>query len=495
MPETTAPIHRFETDVVVMGYGYAGAAAAITAHDAGADVTVLEKMPQGGGNSRVSGGNCVIPRPTDEAADNLATYLKSLCFGTTPDDVVDTFVQESKDLVDWFAKLGGELSIPKQLIIANTYPRTIKGPGFPGVAGGSDSFDKYCLQEPSELPPSLRMWTLLSENVRSRGIDVRLSARVEDLLLDPSGAVEGVVADIEGHRTEIRARRAVIMTCGGFENNPELKWDYIPTKPLTFAGNPGNTGDGIRLAQRIGADLWHMTRTSTIIGFQSPEYEAAFGIFFPSNGFIYTDRNGHRFVDETGVELHDFAGICAEFDNRTATFPRIPSWGIFDEETRLAGPLTWNTSGYNRDWYSWSSDNSAEVARGWIIRAESIDELATRTGLPADQLTRTLRAYNGHCSEKADTEFGRDPQTLRALKPPYYAIPLHPAVLNTQGGARRDADARILRPDGTPIPRLYSAGEFGSIWGHLYQGATNISECLTFGRLAGRNAAALTPRQ
>ncbi|HEV2634471.1 MAG TPA: FAD-dependent oxidoreductase [Actinocrinis sp.] len=475
-----------QADVVVMGYGFAGATAAITAHDAGADVLILEKMPQAGGNSRVSGGNMVLPRPADEDAANLATYLKALSRGTTPDAVVETYVAESRDLVEWFAKIGGDLSIPEKLILADTYPRTIKGPGFPGVPGGAGTFDKYCLREPAELPPSLRLWQLLSQNVSQREIDVRVDAPVRRLLLDSSGAVEGVIAQIDGRPTRVLAR-SVVMACGGFENQPELTWDYITPQPFSFAGNPGNTGDGIRLAQQIGADLWHMTRTSCVIGFQAPEFEAAFGIFFPADGFLYTDGRGRRFVDETGIELHEFTRILCEPEG--AAFPRIPTWAVFDERTRLAGPLTWNTSGYNRDLYSWSPDNSAEVERGWILRAESVRELAEATGLPADELGATLTGYNAACAEGRDPGFGRSAATLKPLEPPFYAIALRPAVLNTQGGARRDEHSRVLRPDGAPIPGLYSAGEFGSIWGYLYQGATNIGECIVSGRVAGRGAA------
>ncbi|MFJ2955470.1 FAD-dependent oxidoreductase [Streptomyces sp. NPDC087270] len=478
-----------ETDVVVIGYGYAGAATAITAHDAGAEVVILEKMAQPGGNSRVSGGNCVIPRDSDEAVRGFTDYLDRLCFGTTPRPVLEALVTEARSLVKWAADLGGDLHIPEQLIVSGTYPRTIKGPGFPKVPGGSGNFDKYCIRGDADVPPSLRLWNLLSRNVAERSVQVRLGTAARDLLTDASGGVVGVVATAGGRQITIGARKGVVLTCGGFENDPELKWDYAPPKPLKFAGNPGNTGDGIRMAQRVGADLWHMTRTSTIVGFQAPEFEAAFGIFFPSDGFIYTDRAGNRYVDETGIELHEFYRVFSHFDAENVEFPRIPSWAIFNEQTRLAGPLTWNTSGYNRDLYRWSPDNTAEVERGWIVEAGSVEELAERLDMDASVVTATLTRYNAACADGQDTEFGRSAATLKPLAPPFYAIPLHPVVLNTQGGARRDEQGRVIGTDGNPIPRLFSAGEFGSVWGYLYQGASNITECLVFGRIAGANAA------
>ena len=93
-----------------------------------------------------------------------------------------------------------------------------------------------------------------------------------------------------------------------------------------------------------------------------------------------------------------------------------------------------------------------------------------------------------------DADFGRKLMLSPLAKGPFYAMELSPSMINTQGGPRRNEEAKILRPDGTPIPRLYSAGELGSIFSYLYQGTGNIGECLAFGRIAGRNVAAETPR-
>ena len=489
MQALTLSKYDIETDVVIIGHGFAGSAAAITAHDAGAEVIVLEKMPQAGGNSRVSGGNCIVPKSTEEALKGFSDYLKTLDFNTTPPEIIDVLVRGAQTLKEWFSELGGDLSVPDRLIISNTYPRTLKGPGFPKISGGLGTFEKHCLRGEPNIPPSLRMWSLLADNVRKRGIKVNLNAPAVELITNGVGEVVGVIANIDGNRVSVKARRGVVMTCGGFENNDQLKWDYLPPKPLKFVGSPGNTGDGIRMVQKIGGDIWHMTRSSCLIGFQAREFEAAFGIFFPSDGFIYVDKYGRRYINETDIELHEFYRMFSEFDAEHVEFPRIPSWGIFNEETRRAGPLTWDTSGFNRDLYKWSADNSKEIDHGWIVRADSIAELADRLGQEVQMLRHTLDTYNQSCADGEDVEFCRASETLQPIKPPYYAIQLHPAVLNTQGGAKRDASARIINADGEPIRRLYAAGEFGSIWGYLYQGANNITECLVFGRIAGHNAA------
>jgi predicted oxidoreductase len=108
-------------------------------------------------------------------------------------------------------------------------------------------------------------------------------------------------------------------------------------------------------------------------------------------------------------------------------------------------------------------------------------------------LEETLVRYNQYCKAGKDGDFGRPKEDLRALETSLYAIQLWPALINTQGGPRRDKDSRVLDPEGKPIPRLYAAGELGSIWGYLYQGACNIGESLVFGRIAGKNAAAEKP--
>ena len=474
-------------DVVAIGYGFAGACAAITAHDGGAKVLVLEKMPHGGGNSRVSAGQGFVALPGEDAIRDLVDWLDAMCLHTTPRDVLEAFARGTRELPPFLRSLGGEFSVPKQKMLTGRYPSAVKGPNFPQIATNRPMFDKCCLDGPDDVPPSRRLWELFAGAVSERNIEVRYESPATDLIRDEQGHVIGVAAVTDGRTIRIRARKGVVMSCGGFIANPEMRWDYAAPKPLKFAGNPGNTGDGIGMAIRAGADLWHMTRTSTFIGFQSPEHEAAFCIFFPGPGFIWVDKYGRRYIDETSVELHDFDRVFAHIDPDKVEFPRIPSWGIFDEEARMGGALTWPIAGYNREAYRWSDDNSVELEKGWIRRAETIEALAEITGIEVASLSRTLGRYNSACVEGKDEAFGRAGETLKKLEPPYYAIQLHPVALNTQGGAKRDAAARIIDTHGQPIPGLYSAGEFGSIWGHLYPGGGNITEAMVFGRIAGQS--------
>jgi len=134
-----------------------------------------------------------------------------------------------------------------------------------------------------------------------------------------------------------------------------------------------------------------------------------------------------------------------------------------------------------------------EIEKGWILKGKMATELASKISVNPQILEETISRYNQYCRAGKDKDFDRPKEDLRPLELPLYAIQLWPALINTQGGPRRDKESRVLDPEGKPIPRLYAAGELGSIWGYLYQGACNIGEALVFGRIAGRNAAAEKP--
>jgi hypothetical protein len=174
-----------------------------------------------------------------------------------------------------------------------------------------------------------------------------------------------------------------------------------------------------------------------------------------------------------------------------------PMFLIFDHTMFSAGPLydKHPSHGWTQivERYEWSEDNSVELAKGWIKRADSVAALASAVGLDPKALVDSVERWNRHAEAKHDADFGRRLMLSPIINGPFYAIELSPSMLNTQGGPRRNEKAQIVRPDGSPIPRLYSAGELGSIYSYLYQGTGNIGECLAFGRISGRNAAAETP--
>ncbi len=174
-----------------------------------------------------------------------------------------------------------------------------------------------------------------------------------------------------------------------------------------------------------------------------------------------------------------------------------PMFLIFDHTLFSSGPLydKHPSHGWTQiiEHYDWSGDNSAEVAKGWSKTADSLASLARMLGLDPNALVTTVDQWNRYCDAKHDPDFGRTMMMAPIVDKPFYAIELSPSMLNTQGGPRRNERVHIVRPDGIPIKRLYSAGECGSIYSYLYQGTGNSGECLAFGRVSGRNAAAETP--
>ncbi len=482
-----------EADVVIIGYGGAGATAAITAHDLGASVIILEKMRDAGGNSRVSGGNMVVPKDKQDYS-KYAEYLKAATLGTTEPEIIDAYVNGLRDMPDWYQQLGDKLV--ECIMPPVSYNYYIPLPTFAAIPEGKGLELITMASQPTKEWPGpeggARFWKFLSKGVESRQIKVMLSTPAKQLVKNRQGEIVGVIAESKGKEVFIGAKKAVVMTCGGFENNKALKWDNLQPKPIGFFGHTGNTGDGIKMAQEVGAAIWHMSQHVTPLGFQPPDFEAAFLLNIFAPGFIYVDKRGRRFVNETKIELHDFGRVCNYFDVENFEYPRVPCHVIFDEEVRKIGPLHVSGTGYNEIVikYKWSVDNKAEIKKGWITKADSIAELATKLSINSQTLENTIKKYNEDCKARTDSDFGRSRESLKAIEgPPYYAIQGSPNLSSTQGGARRDKEARVLNHDGKPIPRLYAAGEFGSIWGFYYCAGTSYGEALVFGRIAGKNAA------
>ncbi len=191
--------------------------------------------------------------------------------------------------------------------------------------------------------------------------------------------------------------------------------------------------------------------------------------------------------------MHAMAFSFCYLDHVSLKYPRIPSYVIFDEVARQKGPIA-SEVGWIADYYEWSKDNATEIKKGWIKTAATIRELSSQIGIRPETLQETVGKYNICCAGGYDPELGRRQETLSPIaKPPFYAIAVQPCLINTQGGPKRNERAQVLDVHQKPIRRLYSAGELGSIWGVLYPGAGNVTECLTFGRIAAKNAVAERP--
>jgi succinate dehydrogenase/fumarate reductase flavoprotein subunit len=278
--------------------------------------------------------------------------------------------------------------------------------------------------------------------------------------------------------------------------------NYLPGLPYCYtSGSPYNEGDGVTMALAVGADLWHMNNyAGPSMALKVPEFRTTFSMVplhfakEPPGGMIVVALDGKRFTDEKRKTSHGKVKASGRWAPLSTP---CPMFMIFDHTMYAAGPLYDKvpSHGWNPivERYDWSPDNSAELAKGWIKRANTVKALARPLGLDPVVLEDTVKRWNQHCQGGKDADCGRTKMLSPIQTGPFYAVELSPSMLNTQGGPRRNARGQIVRPDGSPIPRLYSAGELGSIYSYLYQGTGNIGECLAFGRISGRNAVAEKP--
>jgi hypothetical protein len=478
-----------EADVIVVGFGAAGVAASVTAHELGAKVVLLEKAPEGqeGGNTRVAGQGYL----NTSSADDAAAYLTALCGPyTVPEAMVKVWAEEMCLNNAWLESLGGD---PQE---HQHPPVGIEFPDLPGAG---------CVHKFHDGPTYgySYTWKRFESLVKQRPFPILYETPGRELIQhDITKEIIGVRARRRDETISVKARKGVVLTCGGFENNQEMIRDYLPGVPYCYtSGSPYNEGDGITMAMSVGADLWHMNNYAgpsmalkvpevrTTLSMQALHYSKEM-----PGGMIVVGPDGKRFTDEKYKTRHGKIPVNGRWLPLSTP---CPMFMVFDHTLFSAGPLydKHPSHGWTQiiERYEWSEDNSAELAKGWIKTAESLPALASLLGLSADALVGTVDRWNRYCDTKHDAEFGRSLMTAPIVEKPFYAVELSPSMLNTQGGPRRNERGQIVRPNGTPISRLYSAGELGSIYSYLYQGTGNIGECLAFGRISGRNAAAEKP--
>jgi succinate dehydrogenase/fumarate reductase flavoprotein subunit len=478
-----------EADVVVVGFGAAGVATAVTAHELGAEVVILEKAPEGqeGGNTRVAGQGYL----NTSSAEQAVAYLTALCGSyTVPPAMVKVWAQEMCQNNAWLESLGCD---PQE----HQHPPV--GIEFPDLPG-SDCVHKF---HDGPTYGYSNTWKRFERLVKDRPISVLYEAPGRELIQhDVTKEILGVRAQSRNGSITVKARKGVVLTCGGFENNQQMIRDYLPGVPYCYtSGSPYNEGDGITMAMSVGADLWHMNNyAGPSMALKVPEFPTTFSMQALhyskeiAGGAIVVGPDARRFTDEKYKTRHGKIPVNGRW---LPLATPCPMFLIFDHTHFSAGPLydKHPSHGWTQivERYDWSVDNGVELAKGWIKSADSVAALASVIGLNAATLEDTVCRWNKFCDTKHDAEFGRTLMMTPLANGPFYAIELSPSMLNTQGGPRRNEKGQIVRPDGTAIPRLYSSGELGSIYSYLYQGTGNIGECLAFGRVSGRNAAAERP--
>ncbi|MBO43590.1 MAG: FAD-binding dehydrogenase [Rhodospirillaceae bacterium] len=497
-----------EYDVVVVGFGYAGGAAAIAAHDGGAKTLLIEKMPMPGGISICAGGGVRLAVDRDPVVEHLWETND----GTTPRAIIESFVDEMMLLDDYLEELC-------KVNDATTITIEGRGANYPFTG-----FDQMKFVEVDNIPgvdvlkeyPHARshrngtkLFKVVDDNVKTRGIEVRFSTPARRLITQNTNEVRGLWVDGPDGLKSIKATKGVILACGGFEAAPEMQRQFWQIYPVLSAAHQGNTGDGIKMATDVGADLWHMWHYHGTYGFRHPDPDYPFGMrmkrhpdWVPTKkeadipmAWILADKHGRRFMNEYQPYTQDTGHRALDFyDTSKMEFPYVPCFMIADENGRERyqfGATIYNDS--TIDPYEWSKDNLKEVQNGILKKADTIKELAELIGCEFTTLENTINDYNASVDSGAEDPLGRPPKTrLKIKRPPFYLGEIWPVVSNTQGGPRHNEKYQICNAFNQPIPRLYAAGECGGIWGFLYLAGANLTECFVGGRVSGREASAMS---
>lgn len=468
-------------DVVVIGTGLSGLVAAIEAHDAGAKALILDKAPKEfeGGNSRISGNLWLCNNNLEKSI----AYYKAMDLGHTDDEVIRWVAAESMKTNEYLKKFGVK---PLKFTARAFAP---EHPTLPGA----DSIEMFC--DNGTIGKAV-MWGKVRKAVDDRKIRVMYETPALELIQAPSREVIGVIASRNGKKVNIKAAKAVILASGGFEFNEEMNKQMIPGKQL-FKGSLYNTGDGLKMAQYAGSQMWH---NHVFLG-QYDTIECK-GMKYPAilrpkgDNCLWLNKKGERFMNEKRPARHGFGHreYAIWFDGLTGEFTNLPCYAIFGAES---GNKKMTYEGAVHAWghyanYKWSDDNSAEVAKGWLYRDTTIEGLAKQLGLDPAKVKASVDEYNRMCAAGKDTQFGRPDKALKPVATaPFTAAIMWPGSYNTFGGPKKNTKAQALDAFDKPIPRLYVVGECGSYYGFMYNGGGNLTECLFGGWTAGPHAAKL----
>lgn len=543
----TTPLAKLPTrvDVVVIGSGAAGLTAATRAADAGASVVVLEKAGQLGGTTAVGGGVLWAPANrlgreagyADTRQDAIA-YLVAAGAGRIPEGEAAWYVDSAARAVDYLA---GKTRVSLTPLARPDYRSE-----FPGATHGGRSLDNNAFDvgsvdglgevlRPSSYFPLLTMAerdglnggvpdpgllaSRAAAGVRTmggalvasllvsaleRGVLVATEARVTSLVHD--GGASQMPGETGWHvglgaRVDIVAD-AVVIASGGFEWSSELQRAFLP-HPITPISAPSNEGDGLRLGLELGAAVEDMTAFWGVPVITAPEqvYDGKpsgrmGNVEMTLPGSMTIGANGRRFVDEA-LNYHDVSHVMGALDEHRLVAKGLPAWLVFDRTYLDSYPVAGSTTG---------------TPAGWMTEGATIEDLATRIGVDPAALAGQVRDFNAAAVRGEDPAFGRgqSPEDrflgdasvtpnpcLRPLtQAPFYAVPVHCGALGTAGGLATNANAQVVRFDGTVIDGLYAAGNVSAtaFRGAYPAGGSTLGPAVTRGFVAGEHLASLLPR-
>ncbi|HEY8417993.1 MAG TPA: FAD-dependent oxidoreductase [Limnochordales bacterium] len=448
-----------ETDVLVIGAGGCGLVAAVAAHDAGAEVIIVEKERRPGGNTTLSTGS--VPgagtRFQREAGidDSPERMIEDLMRQSGPHDVPELtrlLAYESASLVEW---LVDEVEVDLRLItdyrhVGHSVPRL-------------------------HAPPSREGEDLVRDLVAAvnrRGIPLAVANPVTELVTSDDGAVLGARVVTEGGEASLIRARKVILAVNGFGGNRELLRKYCPEiADAPYFGHKGNTGEAIVWGEQLGAGFGNMGAYQGYAAVSYP-YGTLLSWTTMEMGGVLVDRRGRRMGNET-AGYSGFAKDVIRHGNL--------AYAIYDRKVH--------------EYVAAHEELYRElVASGGVKEAATLEELAAIYGLDAAALRETVEAYNAAARGEREDEFGRRDFGLGPLEPPWKVCQVTAGLFHTQGGLLVDERARVLRRDGRAIPNLFAgggaaAGISGRAGSHGYASGNGLLTALGLGRIAGRAAA------
>lgn len=443
---------EYETEVVIIGAGAAGLSAGITALDEGAKVLVLEKQDITGGATARSGGK-VMAAGTDiqkaagieDNAQMMFDYLKEIGGDYLNDEMVKEFCDNSLENYNWLADLGVKFQDVEP--IHSSLPtwrvhNTLTGGGMTNGIGG-------------------QITVPLENQYTKNGGSIEYGVTVDSIVMNEAGEAVGVTGTrADGSKVTVNAKSVIIAT-GGYAQNREMMAMYDEHSGGYYTSVPtGNVGDGITMAEAVGADIYLNPNVQTVY----TSFTCGVGINEEA-GLIVTNK-GERVVNEYTYQYHVAQAIQ---DAKSTTAYYIAT----------------------------SNDPNGTVQYGMMLdstpRASSIEELAGLINMDPAVLSATVTRYNELCAKGVDEDFGKPADKMIPVQgETYYAILMNPAVTVTYSGIVTDSEAHVLDEEGNVIKGLYAAGEtaFPGLFGTEYPGCgAAIGYAVYFGRAAGENAA------
>lgn len=452
--------NEYTYDVVIVGAGGAGLSAAIEAAQSGAKVAVIEKTPATGGNTLVSGGGLNAPQTAQQIERGIEDSVEKFYEDTynsgdqqANPELVHVMAEEALDATNWLINDIGVEFMPDRLqqFGGHSVPRALIPVGNHG--------DELILK--------------LEAAAEKAGVDMFFSVKGEELV-ENDGKVTAIKASYGDQEIVFNANKGVILATGGFASNVEMRKKYNANYDERFktTARDVSSGDGILMAEEIGAQLVDMEFIQVY-----PTCNPQTGIIsYVANarmdGGILVNQEGQRFVNEMG-RRDDISNAILD---QTGSYAYLV-WG---QETEEIGHMT---EVHSVEFQKW-------IDSGLLHVADTLEECAEYFDVDPQALVATVEAYNTSVEDGVDEDFNRSGSVRKTATGPFYIQKVVPSSHHTMGGVAINTNAQVLDTEGNVIEGLYAAGEVtGDIHGTNRLGGNAITDCVVFGRIAGRNAA------